>query len=336
MSDYLRRSPARLGAEARYKEWHHFIVHAGDLHLLINISLVDDPWQPEPRRSERARLIVLVHTGSWAGTVDTFAPDQVEVSDGGHRMRFPRGECWFVDGRYRLRFSTADGSVAAALELVPTSEPALANNQSLSAGKTLRWLFVPRLACRGQVRVGAKRFAIAAAPAYHDHNWGELHGGDDFRWEWASALAWDVTTAGSVVFMRMGNRGRTTTRCQGLYLWRGATPGRIFRDSEMTVRASGLIDVRSPLKLPAVMSLLSPMGVKDVPERLEIEARGEGDAVKVVFETQDVAQIIVPNEADAMGVTILNEVVGRVRARGQVRGKKLAFEGPGVFEIVSH
>jgi len=336
MSDYLRRSPARLGGESGYKEWHHFIVHTGDLHLLVNISLVDDAWQPDARRAERARLIILARAGEWFGSVDTFAASEIEISEGGHRIRFPRGECRFAGGRYRLRFETADGSVAGDLAFDPTSEPALANNQSLSAGKTLRWLFVPRLACRGRVRAGRQRFAPAGAPAYHDHNWGMFQWGDDFSWDWASALPADPANAWSIVFMRMGNRGRTLTRCQGLYLWRGATPARIFRDGDLDVRAEGIAEVRSPLKLPHVMSLISPMGVKDVPERLEVEARGEGDAVDLVFETEDVAQIIVPNEVDATGVTILNEVAARVTAHGRVRGAKLAFEGPGVFELVGH
>jgi hypothetical protein len=334
MSDYLRRSPARLGGDGGYKEWHHFIVHAGNLHLLINLSLVDDPWQAETRRSEKARLIVVAHAGDWSGAVDTFAAAEIAISEDGHRVRFPRGECRFADGRYHVRFETADGSVAGELTLDPTSEPALANNQSLSAGKTLRWLFVPRLVCGGRVRVGRNRFSLAAAPAYHDHNWGVFQRGDDFSWDWASALPEDRTNPWSIVFMRMGDRGRTLTRCQGLYLWRGATPARIFRDADLTVSASDVFEARSPLKLPPVMSLLSPMGVKDVPARVEVEARGEGDALKMVFETEDVAQIIVPNEVDATGVTVLNEVVGRVTASGRVRGSKLAFEGPGVFELV--
>jgi hypothetical protein len=336
MSDYLRRSPARLGGDGGYKEWHHFIVHDGDLHLLVNLSLVDDPWQPDRRRAERARLIVLAQARGWSGAVDTFAAEEVEVADSGHTLRFPRGECRFTGGRYHVRFATADGRVAAELELDPISEPALANNQSLSAGKTLRWLFVPRLTCRGRARVNGDRFSIAAAPAYHDHNWGMFQWGDDFSWEWASALPRDPACDWSVVFMRMGNRGRTLTRCQGLYLWRGATPARIFRDAELTVRPAGLADVPAPMKLPPVMSLLAPKGVKDVPARLEVEARGEGDVVKLMFETEDVAQIIVPNEVDATGVTILNEVAGRVVAHGRVRGSKLDFEGSGVFELLSH
>jgi hypothetical protein len=336
MSDYLRRSPARLGGDGGYKEWHHFIVHVAGLHLLINVSLVDDPWQSDPRRAERARLIVLAHTGEWVGAVDTFPHGAVEISEGGHRLQFPRGDCHFVDGRYHVRFETADGSISCQLVFDPRSEPALANNQSLSAGKTLRWLFVPRLSCRGWARVGRKRFSLTGAPAYHDHNWGVFQWGDDFSWDWASAVPQDDANVWSIVFMRMGNRGRTLTRCQGLYLWRGATPGRIFRDAELEVRASETVDVRAPLKLPRVMSLLSPMGVKDVPRRLEVEARGEGDGVSLVLETEDVAQIIVPNEVDPTGVTILNEVVCHVSARGRVRGTKLTFEGPGVFELVSH
>ena len=219
-TDYLRRSPARLGEAGHHKEWHHFIVHADGLDLLVNFSLIDDPWRAGA--AETARLIVVARAGEWRGTVDTIASGGCEILDGGHRVRFPKGEIRFERGRYLVEFETADRSLAGRLELVPESEPALANNQSLSAGKTLRWLFVPRLSCRGRVRVGSRTFALHAAPAYHDHNWGVFQWGDDFSWDWGSVLPSDRASPFSAVFMSMGDWGRRVARCRGLYLWRGA------------------------------------------------------------------------------------------------------------------
>src|SRR5260370_629912 len=142
MADYLRRSPGRVGGSAHHKEWHHFIVHFNGIRLLINLSLLDDPWERNPRQSEKVRLILLAYRGGWSGAVDTFLSDGFDVSEGGHCLRFSGGECRFANGVYTVRFETANGQMGGDLEFEPTSVPALANNQSLSAGKTLRWLFV--------------------------------------------------------------------------------------------------------------------------------------------------------------------------------------------------
>jgi len=54
----------------------------------------------------------------------------------------------------------------------------------------------------------------------------------------------------------------------------------------------------------------------------------------VIFATEDVVQIIIPNDSDVDGVTVLNEVTGHVSARGTVRGSAIAMDGPGVFEFI--
>jgi hypothetical protein len=334
--DYLRRSPARFGGEGPHKEWHHFVVHADGLELLVNFSLIDDPWQSSAGSAETARLIVIARSDAWRGTVDTIAAGGCEILEGGHRARFPCGDIRFVNGRYTMEFETGDGSLSGRLQFVPESEPALANNQSLSAGKMLRWLFVPRLSCRGRVRAGSRTFTMTSALAYHDHNWGVFQWGDDFSWDWGSILPLEPVSPWSAVFMSMGDRGRSLARCRGLYLWRGAAPFRIFRDAELRVTSVGLFDGSASLRLPPVMALLGPLRVKDVPARLEVTAAGEGDRVHMRFDAREVAQIVIPDEIDLSRVTVLNEVLGDVTLEGRARNKKVLIEGNGVFEFISH
>ncbi len=329
--DWFRRSPARFGGPGEHKEWQHFLIHAPDLHVLINFNLIDQRESGET--TEVGRLIVLVRAGrEWVGEVVRFPSAAVEVAVGGLDARFGANSMRFVEGGYRLTLDLP--SVRAELSLIPVTMPAISNNQPLAPGRTLSWLFVPRLAASGWVQIAGERFEIAEAPAYHDHNWGHFVWGDDFSWEWGSALPWAADNPWSVVYMRMADRGRASASCQGLYLWRGEQPGRIFRDHELEVTLHGRLVRTEFLQVPPIMALLCPQASADLPGRLEVHAAAGDDTVELVFEPEDLAQIVMPHEHDVFGVTALNEVVGRVHVHGRVAGEVVEFAGPGMFEFI--
>jgi hypothetical protein len=337
--DWFRRSPARFGGPAEHKEWQHFLVHTPQVHLLVNFNLIDDPWTVAPAGppEEVARLIVLVRvnsSGSWDGDTERFEPGAVEVPVGRLDARFGANRMSFSEGRYQLEIALRERAITAELELVPTCLPAIANNQPLAPKRTLSWLFVPRLRARGWIRVGTQQFEVDGAPAYHDHNWGHFVWGDDFAWEWGSAMPWTEANPWSAVYMRMADRARTRASCQGLYLWKGETPGRIFRDHELRVDLHGRLVRTRFLQIPRVMALLCPRSSADLPERFEVHARSGDDQVELVFVPEDLAQVVMPDEARLIGVTALNEVSGPVMVRGRVGGENIEFEGPGVFEFI--
>jgi hypothetical protein len=332
-ADHVRRSPSRYGGAPEYKEWQHFLVHAGGLQLLLNFNLLDDRWATDPRRAEIARVICVARTDRWQGCVERFDGPDLAVSADGHHLRFGANELQYRDGVYHLTIRLPE--LTADLRLTPLTAPALANNQSLSAARTLCWLFVPRLEATGTVRAGGRTFRIRRAPAYHDHNWGYFRWGDDFSWEWGSGVPARAGNPWSAVFMRMGDRGRTVARCQGLYLWKGRHPRRVFRDDELSVEQSGQLRQEQILRLPPVMSLLAAGSGVDVPRLLRVVGQSEGDEVELRFHADAFAQILVPNENEPTGITVLNEVCGTVALSGRVRGETMAMEGPGVFEFVT-
>jgi hypothetical protein len=137
-----------------------------------------------------------------------------------------------------------------------------------------------------------------------------------------------------MVYTRMSDLGRNVLRAQGLLVWRGVQAVRLFRDDEVELVTEGRLTYPAPLKLPSVMALLSPGGAHDLPAHFQIRAHGGGDHLELTFTAEDVAQIIVPNDGSVDGVTVLNEVCGRVAAFGTVRGAPVSMEGPGVFEFV--
>lgn len=333
--DYFRRSPARFGGEGGHKEWQHFLVHTKAIHLLINFNLLDDRWAPGQRTSEAARIIVMVRTADgWDGDVERFDDAEVEIRPGRLEARMGPNTLRFSHGHYHLSATLRRRPISAEISLEPVTAPLLANNRPLSHQRMMSWLIVPRLLCRGTVRVGDVCFSVDEALAYHDHNWGWFSWGEDFAWEWGAAQPDEETCPWGIVFARTTDLGRRTLRGQGLFLWRAASFYRVFRDLELEVRTEGRVPTETPLKLPRIMTLLSPGGAHDLPEHLHVRARGDGDELDLTFVAEDVAQLIIPSEHDLHGITVLNEVSGRTIARGRVRGETVDMEGPSVFEFV--
>jgi hypothetical protein len=81
------------------------------------------------------------------------------------------------------------------------------------------------------------------------------------------------------------------------------------------------------------MGLVSPGNVTDVPRRLVMRARRGADRLDVEFVTEDVAQVIIPNDDD-LGVTIIHEVAGHVSAEGSIGAEKVVLNGPSIFEFL--
>lgn len=332
-ADAFRRSPARLGGRGGYKEWQHFLLHTRDVHLLANFNLIDAPWG-DRRDEETGRLIVLARRDGWDGDVDEFDADALSVTAGSIDARFGRNSLRFDGRRYHVDIALARRPVRASLAFTPRSKPAVSWHQPLSADKSLSWLFMPRLAASGWVTVGDARFEVEDAPAYHDHNWGHFRWGDDFSWEWGSALSWDPACPWSAVYMRMADRRRARVLCQGLYLWRGAEHRRIFRDEQLRVEWDGPWRGGRALKVPRVMGLLSPGEGGDLPRVLTVRAGEGADEVTLRFAPVDAAEVVMPSEAATGAVAALHECWGEATLTGEVGGERVALEGPGVFEFV--
>lgn len=335
-TDYFRRPAPRGTERSDHKEWQHFLVCTNSVHLIVNFNLTEEAWADGRAGSESARLVVLARsTGEgWDGDVERFDAAEVEVSAGRIDARFGRNTMRFDRGRYHLSIALRERPLAAELELAPVTPPMLSPHRPLSRERRISWLVVPRLAARGTISVGCRSERVSLAPAYHDHNWGHFRWGDDFSWEWGSILPADPESEWSAVHVRMADLGRSVLRYQGLTLWRGAEPLRVFLDEEIRVEREGWLDLRRPLTIPRVMAMLSPGAAGDVPRRIDIVARGGGDELSVRFLAEDAARVVIPSEIDPEGVTILHEVSGRVVMEGRVRGARVGMEGPGVFELV--
>ncbi|MSP60184.1 MAG: hypothetical protein EXR72_07545 [Myxococcales bacterium] len=342
-SNHFRRPLLREPGATPHKEWFHFCVLSPGLDLFINYSLMEAeiPGLPAPRES--ARVCVLVRTDAgWDGDVDTIASHDTVIRRSGIDATFGPSRMRFHEGAFELTAKLCDRPIELALTLVPLTMPLMRPNTPLEAGP-LHWLVVPRLSARGTVRVGERTFPLDEAPAYHDHNWGRFRWGQDFAWQWGFALPTLPESPYCLAFVRLCNRARTSDLGHGLFLWKGGVQRRIFREGEVQITPRGWFAPPRPstahgtgiAKFPRPLALLAPEQRTDVPRTLDIEASARGDFVRCRFETEDLAQIIIPDDND-FGITVINEVRGRLVMEGEVAGEPVEMEGRSVFEFLSH
>jgi hypothetical protein len=333
--DYLRGSPFPAGGEGSHKEWLHFVVHAPGIEALVNFSLVDDVRPEASSRRELARLVVLVKTDDWCGDIELFDPAEVAVAGGAIEMRYGQSSVRFERGAFQIHVRLRHRPVTMDLVLRPDAAPLPCQNIRFELDeRPINWMVLPRLAAYGEIRVGGRSFRLNGAAAYHDHNWGHFSWGRDFVWEWGYALPRDLDGAWTVVYVRLSDRSRARTYKQAVFLWRGAAVARVFRDTEVRVALEGLLRPRRVFKLPAIMNVLSPGTAADIPRELHCRAGADQDAVTFVYRADDIAQVCIPNDTDDDGITIINEVSGRLSLEGSVGGEAVAIDGPAMFEFI--
>jgi hypothetical protein len=211
--------------------------------------------------------------------------------------------------------------------------PSIVHNVQVGDGPSINWLVVPRLIAEGRIRVDDRWHDVSGSLAYHDHNWGYFGWGRDFAWEWGYGLPDDPRNPWSLVFVRLSNRSHTKAIMQGAFLWKGHREQRVFRDRDLAVTHEGLHRASRICKVPGIMALIHPQLATDVPTRLRFAGFAEGDMIDGVFETQDLAQVIIPNDRN-LGVTVINEVSGRLSVRGELAGEPMEINGRAIFELL--
>ena len=330
-SDFLRAPLLATARPAGFKEWHHFVVHAHDVRLLINFSLNNEVFgQDEVRLAPR--VIVIARDENWSGAVERFdehalnvSADLGELTVGGNRMTV------LPDG-YHVLIDLPDKDIRGELHFASASQPFLVRNEPAGDGR-VSWLFVPRLRANGWLRIGGREHRMDDDLAYHDHNWGRFWWGDDFGWTWGTLLPKETDNPWSMVFLQMTDRSRLRCLSQALYVWHHDEPAAIFRHAAVRTRSAGVLDRAADCTLPPPMRLLLDGEVPGVPERIEITATRAGDEVHAEFRSQSYARLAQPSEVCLDRSTVLCETDGTARANGTINGEDVDFVGTGVFEF---
>ncbi|MBK7976825.1 MAG: hypothetical protein IPK07_27385 [Deltaproteobacteria bacterium] len=332
-TNHLRRGSSEPAVAGAWKEWFHFCVLAPEVAVLVNLSVFEDP-RPAARGAEVGRALVLVHAGGWHGGAETFAAEALRLRAGALSFALGPHTVDFRDGRFRVMGVLARADVSFELDLTPLAFPTATRNAAFAHGSPVHWLAVPRLAATGTVTVGRRSHTFDGVPAYHDHNWGRFRWGGDFAWEWGVGLPDDPGSPWSLVFDRLTDRSRGRVLTQGLYLWRGAEPARILRERAVRFELSRQHLRARPFRIPAALAVLAEGEAADVPATLSLAGLAGDDRVEAEFAIESLAQVLVPNDADDLRLTTINETVARMHLRGRVDGEALDVPGRAFVELV--
>ncbi len=332
-TDHVRWSPFSGELPGQHKEWFHFSISTGDLDCLINFSIVDGALGRSKRGAPITRLTLLARRSVWTGEITPVNFSRAVIDPGFVGMHLNDSFFELSDRVSHLRASSIQQDIRIDLHLEPAAVPSLVHNVELGEGPPLHWLMVPRLLTFGEVFVGDQRIVFNGELAYHDHNWGRFSWGGDFAWEWGYALPQSHDCPWTVVFVRMNDRAHHRTLSQGIFIWRGQSQVRIFRNHAVGAARKGLLRQRNIAKFPPVMGLLYPGTATDIPQEYRIEGRRGDDHVELDFTPEDVAQIIVP--ADGLsGATVIQEVAGAIVCRGCIDGESWSFDSRTVVEFL--
>jgi hypothetical protein len=328
--------PAGPFAPRNHKEWHHFCVVGPELDLIINFNVSERAWPYALPVEHAARVVVLArdHERSWYGDVESALIRDVEVRSGEVDLRVGSNIVRLDGEVFVVSVVLRDHPVGVRLRLQPRTVPLLVRNEVSIGPAWVNWLVLPRLEATGTIVLGQRVYRLERAPAYHDHNWGRWRWGQDFSWQWGFGLPYGPEEPWTAVFDRTTNRVGSTDLERTVALWCRGELYRVFTQTEVTVQPLGLMPLEQiGLKVPRVMALLTAERMTDIPDRLIVTAASGADRLDLIFEPEDASQILIPNETD-LGMTVINEAIGRVTLDGRVKGRQVASSGRGIFEFL--
>ena len=202
-----------------------------------------------------------------------------------------------------------------------------------SATGWISWYAVPRTwPPTGTATVAGRTISLDGRDAYHDHNWGRWHWGDDLGWEWGCFLA---PGAGPVVRHRAGqtDRAHRAGGPPGAARRTAAGQRRPFAGRAVRIDSSGTARARAR-RLPGALAALH---VDRARPALPAERARRADDGRDRVELEFRAARRGPDDRGRpgeRGYGFIHELVGEFEASGFVNGTAIETEGLGIFEHV--
>lgn len=325
------RPPLRSDPSASaYKDWFHLIFadRASGTIGLVNVSLHGAPWD------ERARAIgtVLVHSPEW-GWISHHESMGYSEANLAPSVLALRDVAIAVDGNTEMiHASILDQTNLFHARLM--AEPAgrsFAMEQKMPLGSGwMSWYVLPRMKLSGEWIINGQRTVLTNISAYHDHNWGRWHWGDNFGWEWGCFLGTlDDLQSPTLVFARTTNRAHN--RGEPFLLVDSGPLRRRFSAGNIVMNFGGQFDL--PLhRIPGAMAALhQEMAEPWLPGSVEIVATNGPERVTVTFSPRATAQCIAADPT-VRGYGYIHEMVGEYSSSGMLSGVPFESEGLAVFE----
>lgn len=330
MIDSLRPPGLFDPAAGAYKDWLHLNLfdHASGAVGLVNVSLHGAPWD-ERSRAVGAALLHLPGSG-WLGNVEVRSLGETGI--GTSSLALERIAI-AVDpgGRVLASLRLPEDGLELRLAAERASRP-ISIEQPLPFGSGwISWYAVPRLRITGgSLRAAGRDLGLDGASAYHDHNWGRWHWGQDAGWEWGSFLA--PSPGPSFVVSRLTDRAHRSAEAPSLTV-ETAAARRTFSGPAVEIVREGLLEARLR-RLPGALAALHHDRVSPrLPARVRLRAGDGFDQIEVDFRARAAAQLIAGDPA-VPGYAFLHQIVGGFTASGRIGGADVTCAGLGIFEHV--
>jgi hypothetical protein len=330
IADSLRPPPLLDPTADAYKDWLHLnILDAASGAIgIFNASLHGAPLTKGARAIGTA-LVHLPGTG-WVGNIETADLRNAHIGTTTIALETiavatdPDGDNVLVSAK-RSADGLEAGITAHAISRAFDIEHPLPFGRGW-----ISWFVVPRLRVTGGMVAAGKRIDLSNAIAYHDHNWGRWHWGDDAGWEWGTFCATQPEV--TLVVSRATNRSHT--RQTGTTLVALADgQRRTFPGDAVSIVPAGRF--REPIRrLPGALAALhqdrrSPA----LPAKIEIQATDGVDSVTIEFRTRGCVQLIA-GDPSRRGYGFLHEMAGEFDAECRIDGNPITASGLAVFEWV--
>jgi hypothetical protein len=329
ITDTLRPPSAFDPAADAYKDWLHLNIldHASGSVGIFNASLHGSP------RDARARAIgtALVHSpaAGWVGNVEV--ADVADANVGATSIALARIAVATHPGGGVLASARLPHDGLEAGITATRAAHAIDIEHRLPFGSGwISWYVIPRLRVVGGWSIDGVRTDLSGATAYHDHNWGRWHWGDDAGWEWGTWAGVDPDV--TVVVSRATDRAHRTSTGTLLVLdVRGER--RAFSDAAIDIRSDGPFRGRMRRLPGALAALHQDRTATTLPARVRIRAFDGVDSVTLTFDVRAAAQLIAGDPV-RRGYGFLHEMVGAFEGECRVGGAHVQFGGLGIFEYV--
>lgn len=328
--DTLRVPPPLDPTAPAYKDWLHLNVfdHRSGAVGLVNTSLHGPPGDPRTR-VVGAALFDVPEVG-WVGNLVVRGLRDARIDAAAVGLDTVGLAVDHTSGTIVASADLPDDRFALAVKAV-ASEDAVTLDRPLPLGSGwVSWYVLPRLAVTGNLRVGDTALSLDGASAYHDHNWGRWHWGDDFGWDWGSFHTDPPGPA--VVFARTTDRLR---RRPGPAFLLVSGPGtyRRFTGATVDVRTEGRMDEPARRVPGAMAALRSDRAAPRLPARVRITAGDGVDRVEVDFTARGCTQLILADPV-RRGHSFVHESTGTFTLAGRLGGVEQSVAGLGVIEHV--
>lgn len=329
------RPPSSVEPNASaYKDWLHlnFADPQTGAIGLINTSLHGPPWEEQGR----AVGVALAHFPQfgWKSHVEILPSSQANIAPASISLRDIAVAMDPRTSRIHVSSRGSSNPIQAHFTVEPRGAPLDFEREMPLGSGWISWRLISDMSLGGEWTVQEHPQILQNAPAYHDHNWGRWHWGDDFGWEWGCFLRNPAHRSGAAfVFARTTDRTHRRLGKPFLAVDHPSAHRRFGADS-ITVDTRGQLDV--PLhRIPGGMAALhQEMAEPSLPASVRIRAAQGADSVVILFVGRAAAQIITADPYTG-GYSFIHEIVGEYSSSGHLGNVTLETSGYAVFEYVT-